>query len=279
MDKSHAARQEIILTNHRSFKRRQEELGERLPKPPARLAKVPKGTPASKSWHVERRQVMEKAFEALTEGGGPRLVGLVGDSGSGKTTAESDIVRSTEVRKAFHDGIVWLSINKGADKRLPSLMMQLARMVFESIGGSVGFPPAISDDGAAYIKQRMEEGHVGKLPKCLVVTDNVWEKEVVLELMETGMWVLISTRTDDLVKGAQGDAAGVNEVSMTNAKSVLRRAAELSPELNLPDEAVDVITLCGYVAMDLAFVGRWSTLRNRHDRQAWSNAAEKVRRG
>ncbi|CAN0472861.1 unnamed protein product, partial [Scytosiphon promiscuus] len=119
----------------------------------------------------------------LTEDGGPRLVGLVGDSGSGKTTAASDIVRSAEVLEAFHDGILWMPINKGAKQRLPSLMMQLARMVYEDIGGSVGCAPATSDDGAAYIKQSMVEGHIGKGLKCLVVADNVWEKEVVLKLV------------------------------------------------------------------------------------------------
>ena len=290
MNKSYAAKQEEMLANQKRCQRRQNYLKIRqdslkirqedfrgLPKPPARLAKVPKGTPASKSWHVERHQVMEQTFEALTEDGGPRLVGLVGDSGSGKTTAASDIVRSTEVREAFHDGIVWLSVNKGANKRLPSLMAQLARMVFETIGGSVGRPPATSDDGAAYIKQRMEKGHVGKGLKCLVVADNVWEIEVVLKLLGTGMWVLLSTRDEELVNGAQGKGVGVNELSMTDAKSVLRRAAELSSEMDLSDEAVNLIALCGRVAMDLAFVGRWSAVRNRNDRQAWSDAADKVR--
>ncbi|CAM9264189.1 unnamed protein product, partial [Laminaria digitata] len=266
------------IDNLRAFlKRRQESFGERLSRQPARLAKVPKGTPASKSWHVERCQVMKKAVEALTGDGGPRLVGLVGHSGSGKTTAASDIVRSTEVRDTFHDGIVWLSVNKGAKKRLPSLMMQLARTVYEGIGGCVGCPPATSDDGVAYIRQKMESGHLGKGLKCLVVADNVWENEVVLKLLDTGMWILLSTRDEELVKGAQGEAVGVNELSVSDAKSVLRRAAELSPEEDLPNEAVDLITLCGRVAMDLAFVGRWSTVRGRQDRKAWSDAAQKVR--
>ena len=181
------------------------------------------------------------------------------------------------MREAFHDGIVWMPINKGAHSRLPSLMLKLARMVYEDVGGSVGSAPTASDDGAAYIKQRMGEGHLGKGLKCLVVADNVWEKEVVLELMKTGMWVLLSTRDEELVKSAQGDAVGVHELSMTDATSVLRRAAEIPSDVDSPNNAADLVNLCGRVAMDLALVGRWSTVREQQKRESWSDAASMIR--
>ncbi|CAM9357053.1 unnamed protein product, partial [Ectocarpus sp. 4 AP-2014] len=252
MGKIQAATQEMILANT-------ESIIDRLSKTPAELAKIPKGTPICKSWHVERLHVMESVFEALTADGGPHLVGLVGDSGSGKTTAASEIVRSNEVRETFSDGIVWLT---------------LAHTVCEEIGGR---RPATSDDGTACIKEQMHRGHGGKGLKCLVVADNVWEKEVVCELLETGTWVLLSTRDEELVTGSDGEVVGVDEMSEVEAESVLRKASELSPETRLPDDAVDLIELCGRVAMDLAFVGRWSTVRGRSDRTAWSDAAGKVK--
>ncbi|CAN0159539.1 unnamed protein product [Pylaiella littoralis] len=248
-----------------------------VPKPPPKVATVPNGTPAQKSWHVERRQVMGAVLEALTGGGGPRLAGLFGASGSGKTTAAAEFVRSPKALETFADGVVWLSVNQGAKERLPSLMLQLARMVHEDIGGSMGRRPVAADDGAAYIKERIENGHGGKGLKCLVVADNVWKKEVVSELLETGMSVLLSTRDEGLIPGSSGKAVGVDYLSKTDAESVLRRTAELPPEVRLPDDAVDLIELCGHVAMDLAFVGRWSTVRGRHDQAAWSHAARKIR--
>ncbi|CAM9940537.1 unnamed protein product, partial [Ectocarpus fasciculatus] len=267
MGKSQAAAQERILANT-------ETIIDRLSKTPAKLAKIPRGTPVRKSWHVQRVDVMERVFEALTADGGPHLVGLVGDSGSGKTTAAAEIVRSDEVRQAFSDGVVWLTVNHGAKDRLPSLMLQQAHMVYEEIGGR---HPATTDDGAAYIKEQMQRGHRGKGLKCLVVADNVWEKEVVWKLLETGMSVLLSTRDEELVTGSEGEVVGVDELSEVEAESVLRKASELPPKTRLPDDAVDLIDLCGRVAMDLAFVGRWSTVRGRSDRAAWSDAAGKVR--
>lgn len=93
-----------------------------LPMPQMKLADVPNGTPAHKSWHVESHRVMETVFEALNSEGGQRLVRLVGNGGSGKTTAV-EIVRNIEVGRAFGDGIVWLTANDGAKKRLPPLML------------------------------------------------------------------------------------------------------------------------------------------------------------
>lgn len=252
----------------------QEILMSNVTKPPGKLANIPSATPALKSWHVQRRHVMKSVLEALAGDGGPRLVGLVGDSGSGKTTAASEIVRSTEAREAFSDGIVWLTVNEGAKQHLPSLMLHLARMVYEDVGGSVGQRPAESNDGAGYIKQRMR---TGQGLKCLVVADNVWDKEVASKLVETGMWVLLSSRDAGLVTCLHGEAVGVDELSEADAESVLRKAAELPPSVHLPGDAVDLIELCGRVAMDLAFVGRWSTVRGRRDRKAWSDAVESVR--
>lgn len=155
MGKSQAAKQRDILAN-------QETIIGYLPKPPTRLANVPKGTPARKSWHVERRQVVATVLEALAGHGEPRLVGLVGGSGSGKTTAASEIVRSARAREAFSDGIVWLTVGEGGKGRLQSLMIQLAQMVHKDVGGSVGRCPTVSEDGSAYVKQWIAKGRGGK---------------------------------------------------------------------------------------------------------------------
>ncbi|CAM9547199.1 unnamed protein product, partial [Hapterophycus canaliculatus] len=241
------------------------------------LAKIPRGTPTCKSWHIERHHVVRTVLGAFGRDGGARLVGLVGRSGAGKTTATSEIVRNTEVRETFSDGMVWLPVNKSAKDRLHSLMLQLARVVHVDIAHSMGDPPAASDDCVAYVNKLLGRGRSGRGLKCLVVADNVWEEEVVSKLLETDMWVLLSTRDKRLVTGAVGEAVGVDELSDADAESMLRKAAELPPEARLPDDAIDLIDLCGHVAMDLAFVGRWSMVRGRQDRTAWSEAAGRIR--
>ena len=263
---------------------KQDQILTRLQKPPAKLAKVPKGTPARKTWHVKRQRVMDTVCESLFREGGPHHVGLVGVSGSGKTTAASEIVRSANVQEYFSDGIVWLSVDEGAKQRLPSLMLDLARTVHEDIGGSLGRPPASrsTKSGTGFIKEIMEGRHNGgKKLRCLLVADNVWEKRVVSRLRKTGMWILTTSRDGRLVEGASagspGEAVVIDEMSEEDAESILIGASELPAGSRLPEAAKEVVALCGRVAMDLAFVGRWSTTRGRDDPLAWSEAADKIR--
>lgn len=71
----------------------------------AKLAAVPQSTPTHKSWHFERRQMMAKVVEVLAGDGGPRLVGLASISGSGKTTAAAEVLRSLKVLENVSDGV------------------------------------------------------------------------------------------------------------------------------------------------------------------------------
>lgn len=220
--------------------------------------------------------MLDKVCESLCRDGASRLVGLVGDSGSGKTTAASEVIRSSQALNFFSDGIMWLPVDRGAKGRLASLMLRLARSVHEEVGGSVGRPPAESDVGETYVHHQIAKGDAGRGLRCLVVADNVWEEEVIARLRDTGMWVLVTTRQEELVTSVDGEGVLIDRLSEADAESILRRAAELPADIRLPDAAIDVIEMCGRVAMDLAFVGRWSTVRGRTDRKAWSDVVDSI---
>lgn len=239
---------------------------------------MPYGTPAPKSWHVKRQGVMNKVIEGLTRKGGPRLVGLVGVSGSGKTTAAAEIVRTTEVREFFADGIVWLRVNDRAVSRLPSLMQEVAKTVHERLGGFTGSAPDPSDDGAVYVNEWLNMGHGAQGSRCLLVADNVWEEQVVTKLRETGMCVLCTARSEKLVGAGNGETINVDLLSDEDAESILLGASELPAGVRLPDAGRDLINLCGRVAMHLAFVGRWGGVYQREDPKAWSDTAVKIRK-
>ncbi|CAN0303627.1 unnamed protein product, partial [Ascophyllum nodosum] len=244
---------------------------------PIKQAAVPKAAPMWKHWHVERAEVMTNIFEGLCIEEGPQVVGVVGDSGAGKTTAVSQIVHSPKAREFFPDGIVWLSVDCGAEDRLSALMMQLALKFYEDIARKVGDRPTSSEDGAAYVKRRMQGDDGGRPLRCLVVADNVWEHEVVSKLRDTGMWVLITTRDVTLVDRAPCKPVVIEGLPSDSAAMVLRRAANLQDDERLPNAAIEVMELCGFMAMDLAFVGSWSTVRGREDPQAWSDALASIR--
>lgn len=279
-----------------------------------RISGVPKGTPARQCWHVTRERVVKRVISVVFEGfrgrhgegGGRRVVGLVGDSGSGKTTAASELVRGGVVRELFSDGVVWLNVGRGAKDRLRCLMHELASMVHEVVCCGKGRPPPAavesSADGyssAAYIREIMtgtatqgsgdgigsgangggggdeSRGHHHR--RCFLVADSVWEPEVIALLRETGMWLLVTTRLENLVRDAEGETVRLDKLSPHEGEAVLRGAAGIPAGVPLPDAARDLGELCGYVAMDLAYVGRWNSVCGRRDRLAWSDAEASIR--
>lgn len=237
---------------------------------------VPFVTPARKDWHLERAGIVDSAYLGFKRAEQLRVVGLVGDSGSGKTTVASQIVRSKKVKNFFCDGIVWLSIDSSAkDGHIAALMQHLAKIVHQSVLAGVGPAPTASEDPAVYVKGVMDGKHGGK-KRCLVVADNVCEGEVVVELKKTGMWVLMTTRCLDLVVDAQGEPVQVEKLSPHGAQTLLRKAAGVPPPL--PAAAGELVELCGRSPMELEFVGRWDSLRGCGRESSWSEAAAEIRR-
>lgn len=242
------------------------------------------------------------------DGDGPGLVGLVGRSGSGKTTCAAAVIGGapavlyrrprgveeehgraaldapTSVRARFCDGVVWLRVGKGAGSpdRLPEVMRKLAAAVHSEILGCGGYRPGASPqnplEGSAYIREALScsgpDG--GERKRCLVVADDVWESQVLEELKQTGMSVLVTTRNGQLVADAGGRVVEVDCLTETEAESVLRGAAELPAGARFPAAAADILDRCDRMAMHLEFVGRWSNVRGSEDNSDWQEAVEAI---
>ena len=253
-----------------------------------KLAPVPSGRPADKIWHVARDRVVNALFKGLSRGDWPQVVGLVGRSGSGKTTCAAAVVGDPSetldcVRARFCDGVIWLRVGRGAGSadRLPALMEKFARTVHEEITGCQGYRPGASPDtpmdGSAYIQDVMTNCQEdGRHLRCLVVADDVWESQVVNELQRTGMSVLLTTRSEALVKSAGGKVVVVDQLTKSEAEFVLRGAAELPAGVLLPAAAVDIIDRCDRMAMHLEFVGRWSSVCGSMEEDGWAEAVAAI---
>lgn len=263
---------------------------------------MPNGRPADKAWHVVRERLVREVSAGLAMGDGPGLVGLVGRSGSGKTTCAAAVIgvpvlytsRGCEehgqalgapacVRARFCDGVVWLRVGKGAGSadRLPEMMRKLAATVHSEILGSARFRPGASPqnplDGSAYIREALSGDSDGRGSKrCLVVADDVWESRVLEELKQTGMSVLVTTRDGQLVTDAGGTVVEVDSLTETEAESVLRGAAELPAGARFPAAAADILDRCDRMAMHLEFVGRWPNVRGSADNSDWQEAVEAI---
>ena len=203
------------------------------------------------------------------------MVGLAGPGGAGKSTVASMVVAREDVRASFHKGVLWLSVGQGAKDRLAELMHRLAGMVYETVMQKTCRPfrkqgiDNDPEDGVAYIREVVDESS----RRFLVVADDVWEVEVLQELKRAGLWVIYTTRDGDLLPEAP--AIRLDQILKEEAEMVLRRAADLADDADLPDAAYDLMELCEYGVMHLAFVGRW--VHGRNDRQVWQVVLDRIR--
>ena len=246
------------------------------------LPRVPRGAPRIRDWYVERKAIVGQAFDHLGIGssaadasGEPRMVGLAGPGGAGKSTVASMVVAREDVRAFFQKGVLWLPVGQEAEHRLPALMFNLAEMVYETVMRKTCRPPRKDDlknepeDGAAYIREVVDESS----RRFLVVADDVWEVGVLRELKRAGLWVLYTGRDGDLL--SEAPTIRLDQVLKEEAEMVLRRAADLHDDADLPDAAYDLMELCEYGVMRLAFVGRW--VHGRNDRQVWQAVLERIK--
>ena len=223
------------------------------------------------------------------------MAALTGRSGAGKTTAAAALVgergpvhprageteevartRLDRVRALFPDGVLWLRVGKGwgATDRLPLLMRKLAAQLWEDVLHKRVDPPVVGESGESYVKKIVIQESL----RCLVVADDVWEAEVVEKLRKTCMWVLLTTRKTSMVEDEE--RVVVDQLTQEEAEEVLRRAAGLPRGERLCDGAMGVLRICGFVAMDIAFVGRWSSVRAANgvpkNSEAWSRAVRDI---
>ncbi|CAM9783453.1 unnamed protein product [Scytosiphon promiscuus] len=262
----------------------------------SKLAAVPKGVPMGESWHTTREGAMDCVCDMLGGDGPPTLAALTGRSGSGKTTAAAAMVgergptrpragetegqartRLDRVRALFPQGVVWLRVGKreGAADRLPVLMRKLAKAFHQDAMNMSVRAPMVDEDGDSYVNAIVSQGDL----RCLVVADDVWEQDVIEKLRNTGLWVLLTTRDSTIVK--PHEVVVLDELTATEAEGVLRGAARLPMDERLNDDAAKILEICGRVAMDIAFVGSWGSVRTGEDgvlksRGAWADVTRQI---
>lgn len=235
--------------------------------------KIVQGCPAPKSCHVVRATLMKEMHEAFTRTDDKRMVGLVGRAGSGKSTAASNFVNQAAAHKLFPDGIVWLSANAGAGKRLEELAANLANLVHECIV-PLDEPFSNSNDAMNSIKHGIARAHGGQGMRCLVVVDNVWDENVIPYLKQAGTSVLFTTRPVHLVRDEDAERVDVVGVRMEEAREILRKASQLPIGVSLPPPGDKLIELCGRMPLDLEFVGKWACVHGRVDAHGWDKAVK-----
>ncbi len=176
-----------------------------------------------------------------------RTAALQGMGGVGKSALAAAFARANDTRRAFIDGIVWLTAGPQAG---PAEVLDNLRQ----LGGLFDDDPAHYVDvqtGATWLAQALAD------KVCLVVIDDAWDLAQIAPFRDAlgrRCRLLVTTRDAGLVArvGAREHRLGV--LSRSAALRLLAEWCGVEPA-ELPDEAASVAEECGYLPLALEICG------------------------
>ena len=223
------------------------QLSDNLP-PAGKLVAVPELPPNYRA-QPERLKALRDLLlldlrKPVVVTGAAARVGLQGMGGIGKSVMANALAHHPEVRRAFRDGIFWISI--GQEPRVVELQRWLAKQL-----GNEGL---------------FNDEHIGKEKlrtlladrQVLLVLDDVWQREhaEAFNVVGTLGRLLVTSRDAGLVTAlaSKENHYRVEFPTQPEAEAILSSAAHVDPA-TLPPEAKDVVAACGRLPLALALCG------------------------
>ena len=190
------------------------------------LANIPRNAPVLPTTYVQRDAAFEGVVSDLID---PHRSAsttrcLLGMGGGGKTLMASSVVREERVRASFKDGVFWVPVGReGKDVALSleHLAIELSRVPTDNPHRC---PDRFSDaeEALRHLSAVCAENEL----RCLVVLDNVWDREVVDAFASTGFHILVTTRNRRVISARHsGFCTELGDMSDEDALEVLRRAS------------------------------------------------------
>lgn len=200
---------------------------------------------------------------AITAGGGDSVgqpVGLHGGGGTGKSVMAAALARDPDVRKAFPDGILWVTVGE-VRRNIAVRQQQLATWV----GCDLSQCRTNRDRREALVEAFRER-------RCLVIVDDVWSAATAVEFDVSGggTRVLYTTRLESLLSHPEIRAQPLRLDTLDADESLAFLAHLTGQQVPLPAEAARVAFFTNGVVLSLSLAAGafrhglgWSDLANR----------------
>jgi WD40 repeat protein len=225
----------------------------------ARLYSVPELPP-----HYLPREADLSGLKHKLLAGGAK-VGVLGMGGTGKSVLIAALAHDSEVRRAFPDGIYWLTIGQK-----PSVLL-LQGQLLQWLGVSEHAVNTVQDG-----KDALRETLEGQ--RALVVIDDAWtvKDAKAFSVDAPPARLLITTRNREVCVGLGAEKHCLGVLSSVQALQMLAECmGEKSPD-KLPPEAAQVAKECGYLPLALAMIGAMIQLMP--PAKAWPDALVRLKR-
>jgi hypothetical protein len=200
----------------------------------------------------------EKKMVAIT--GTARKVGLQGMGGIGKSVLAAALARDEAVRRAFPDGVLWVTLGQR-----PALVLRQAQLA-----------RALGDDTPAFEDAQQGRARLSELladKACLLVLDDVWQAghAGVFDALGPRCCALLTTRNAGLIAALGAVERRLEVLDDPQALKLLAQWADQAVE-TLPSQAREVARECGNLPLALAMVGAMA----RGKPHRWANALRRL---
>ncbi|AKB49713.1 hypothetical protein MSBRW_0460 [Methanosarcina barkeri str. Wiesmoor] len=176
-----------------------------------------------------------------------QVTALQGMGGMGKSVLSAAFARSAETRRAFYDGIFWITVGLEASESDASGNMRL-------IGTNLG------DDPVNYSSKKEAEASLSKMLSdkvCLIILDDVWkvpQATPFFNALGSRCRLLITTRNDDVVTSLGAQKHEIKVLGKPEALKLLANWCEQEID-SLTSKAAEVARECGYLPLALSICG------------------------
>jgi hypothetical protein len=210
------------------------------------------GVPSQRPNYLRRQEYLDRVKQAVL-GGAEQAVGITGSTGGkiglhgmggiGKTALAIDLVNDEEVRRAFPDGIFWLTLGQ---------TIEPLRLQGELAAYITGEAKAYATVNEA--RDQLRQLFDGK--SCLIILDDLWRPQDAepFDVLGPRSRLLMTTRDADLLVALGARELPLDVLSEELALELLSLWSEQARD-TLPPTANRIAETCGYLPLALAAVG------------------------
>ena len=209
------------------------ELRAARPRKPGEMAQIPQKAPDLPPAFVERSELVDAVAQDLvaTDRAADKAHVLRGIPGGGKTVAANAVVRNKGVRRSFKAGIFWVEVGQRGTGNPTPLLKGLAEDLAHAPSSR---PRAVphefrdAEDVISHLVGVLEQGSM----RCLVVLDDVWDREIVPLFLRAGFHCLVTTRDLGVVpRHLRGTCTPVDMLTDAEALELLKNASRATSSI------------------------------------------------
>jgi hypothetical protein len=241
-------------------------LNEVIPAPLGRLSNVPNlplnFLPRPDEFKAIKTAVLVGTNQSVAVTGKSHRVGVQGMGGIGKSVLAAEIAQDEEVRRAFPDGVLWVTL--GQTPMLTSWQSHLAEV--------------LGADQRTFTDVQLDKAFLGELlvdKACLLILDDVWQAKhaAAFDALGQRCKMLLTTRDRGLITALGAVEYQLGVLSNEQALALLALWAGQHEE-TLPAQVHEVVRECGNLPLALTMIG--AMVRGKPDR--WANVLHKLRK-